>query len=179
MPTQPFTYSESAETGLFITGLKTLRKMLKMKEDEDPCDVIHLTLKNVEAASYYTKIVPILSSASKRRCDADSAIVYFTSVFHRRWTSGQLRRMLAKQNAKLVGVRDVFEKSLMEESRSLTRIGFHLKAACAIDRFRVVNSRNIPVLMVAKGREQYKEIAKEILANAKRSFAGDAGNAGV
>jgi len=51
-PTQPFTYTESAETGLFITGLKTLRKMLKMREDEDPCDVVHLTLKNVGAASY-------------------------------------------------------------------------------------------------------------------------------
>jgi len=31
MPTQPFTYTESAETGLFITGLKTLRKMLKVR----------------------------------------------------------------------------------------------------------------------------------------------------
>jgi len=90
-----------------------------------------------------------------------------------------LRRMLAKQNVKLVGVRDVFEKSLMEESRSLTRVGFHLRAACAIDRFRVVNSKNIPVLLVAKRGEQYKEISKETMENVKQSFAVDCGNPGV
>jgi len=115
-PTHPFASTETAETGLFITGLKALGKMLKISKEEDPCVVIHLALKNIEAAAYYIKIVPILSSFSKRRCDAESAIVYFTSAFHRRWISGELRRMLAKRNAKSIGIRDVFEKNLIEES---------------------------------------------------------------
>jgi len=153
--------------------------MLKIRKEEDPCDVIHLALKNVEAAPYYTKVVPILSSVSKRRCDAVSAIVYFTSAFHKRWASGELRRMLAKQNAKSIGIRDVFEKNLMEESRNLTRVGFHLKAAGATDRFRVVNKKNLPVLLVAKKGERYQEIAKELLETIKQSFVEEEANATV
>jgi len=178
-PTQPYASTESAENGLLITGLKALRKLLKTSNEEDPCDVIHSALKNVDAASYYTKIVPILSSVSHRRCNAESAIVYFTSGFHRRWISGQLRRMLAKQNAKLIGIRDVFEKNLLEESRNLMREGFHLKAARAIDRFRVVNNRNLPVLLVAKNGKRYEKIAKELLETVRQSFAEDGGNEGV
>jgi len=36
--------ADSAETGVFITGLKKMRETLKADKNSDPCDVIHAEL---------------------------------------------------------------------------------------------------------------------------------------
>jgi len=166
------TSNDPAETGLFITGLKKLREIVKSGEEEDPCDVVHTVLQNVGASSYYTKIVAVFP-ANQRRREADKAIVYFTSVYHRRWTSGQLRLMLAKQGLKEISIRDVFPRSSLESSRLLTKVGFHLRRAQAIDRFRVVNDKNTPKLLVSKGRERYSEISGELLETSINALNGE------
>jgi len=53
-----------------------LRKIFKSSKEQDPCDVVHTALQNVEASSCYTKIV-VVFPAKQRRCEADKAIIYF------------------------------------------------------------------------------------------------------
>jgi len=165
------TSNDPAETGLFITGLKKLREIVKSSE-EDPCDVVHTVLQNVGASSYYMKIVAVFP-ANQRRREADKAIVYFTSVYHRRWTSGQLRLMLVKQGLREISIRDVFPRSLLESSRLLTKVGFHLRRAQAIDQFCVVNDKNMPKLLVSKGRERYSKILGELLETSINALNGE------
>jgi len=164
--------ADSAETGIFITGLKKMRETLKMEKNSDPCDTVHAVLEKVGVSAYYTKIAPVFPP-NLRRKDADRAFIYFSSPYHRRFASGELRKALATEKVIGVSIRDVFEKTSLAEARQLVNVGFYLKKGNVIDRFRVVNFRNTPKLLTAKGLSRYAEISCEALKNAIKELAGD------
>jgi len=117
--------ADSAETGVFITGLK-MPETLKADKNSDPCDLIHAALHKVGVSAYYMKIVPVFPM-NLRRKDADGAFVYFSSAYHRRWAAGELRKALAMENVTGFSIRDVFEKTLLAEACQLVNVGFYQK----------------------------------------------------
>jgi len=167
----PKNADDSAETGIFITGLKKMRETLKMEKNVDPCDIVHAVLEKVGVSAYYTKIAPVFPT-NLRRKDADRAFIYFSSPYHRRFAAGELRKALATEKVIGVSIRDVFEKTSLAEARQLVNVGFYLKKGNVIDRFRVVNFRNTPKLLTAKGLSRYAEISSEALKNAVEELAG-------
>jgi len=151
--------ADSAETGIFITGLKKMRETPKMEKNSDPCDAVHALLEKVGVSAYpYTKIVPVFPLNLKRK-DADRPFIYLSS--------------LATENVISVSIRDVVEKTSLAEARQLVNVGFYLQKGNIIDRFRVVNFRNAPKLLTAKGLSRYAEISCEVLKNAIKELAED------
>jgi len=53
---------DSAETGIFVTGVRKMREVVKASSNSDPCDVLHAALEKVGISAYYTKIVPVSSA---------------------------------------------------------------------------------------------------------------------
>jgi len=149
------------ERGLFLKGVGKLREKLDSSYD-DPCDVVHTVLHKVGSAAFYTKIVPILPP-TKIRKDSDQAIIYFSSVYHRKYASAELRRFLAREKITSVGLRDLFEKKDVELAKKMTRIGFQMRQEGTICRFRVANIRGAPVLFTAGQDRKYSEIEKKML----------------
>jgi len=93
--------ADTAETGIFLTGLKKMHETLKMDKSSDPCDIIHAALEKVCVSAYYTKIVPVFSTNLGRK-DADRAFIYFSLAYHRRFASGELSKGLVTEN--VIGV---------------------------------------------------------------------------
>jgi len=149
------------ERGLYLTGIGRLRGTL-VPPPEDPCDVVHTVLHHVGSSAYYTKIVPVLP-ASKIRKDTDQAIIYFSSVYHRKYAAAELRRHLAKERMTNVSIRDLFERTDVELAKKMTRLGFQMKLEKTICRFRVANIRGVPVLLCAGQDRKYSEMDKRIL----------------
>ena len=166
--------ADSAETGLYISGLKKMREVLQEDVNADPCDIVHAALQQVGVSAYYTKIVPVFAAKSGRK-DADRAFVYFTSVYHKRLATGELRKALARDGVIGVGIRDVYTKESVPEARELFGIGLQLKRENRINKFRVVNEKNVPKLMTAKGVERYAEIPGELLRTTRERLAGGSG----
>jgi len=159
--TKPTEEDDRPEKGLYLTGIGKLRETL-VPPPEDPCDVVHTILHRVGSSAYYTKIVPVLP-ASKIRKDTDQTIIYFTSVYHRRYAAAELRRYFAKERMTSVSVRDLFEKIDVELAKKMTRLGFQMKLERTICRFRVANIRGAPVLLCAGQDRKYSEMDKRSL----------------
>jgi len=159
--TKPLEEDDRPEKGLYLTGIGKLRDTL-VPPPEDPCDVVHTILHRVGSSAYYTKIVPVLP-ASKIRKDTDQAIIYFTSVYHRKYAAAELRRYFAKERMTSVSVRDLFEKSDVELAKKMTRLGFQMRLERTICRFRVSNLRGVPVLLCAGQDRKYSEMDKRSL----------------
>jgi len=85
---------------------------------------------------------------------------------------GQLHVMLTKQRLIDFSVREVFPRPALERLRLLAKAGFHLRRDQTIDRFRVVNDKNIPKLLVLKGSERYGEISRGLLETTLNSLNG-------
>jgi len=149
------------ERGLYLTGVGRLREILD-SSSEDPCDVVHTALHRVGSASFYTKIVPVFPS-SKLRKDVDQVIVYFSSVYHRKYASAELRRFFAREKILRVSLRDLFEKSDVELAKKMTKLGFQLKQEAKICRFRVSNVRGVPILFCAGQDRKYSEMDKRTM----------------
>jgi len=149
------------ERGLYLTGIGRLRGTL-VPPPEDPCDVVHTILHRVGSSAYYTKIVPVLP-ASKNRKDTDQAIIYFSSVYHRKYAAAELRRHFAKERMTNVSIRDLFERTDVELAKKMTRLGFQMKLEKTICRFRVANIRGVPVFLCAGQDRKYSEMDKRIL----------------
>jgi archaellum component FlaC len=152
---------EKAEVGFFVTGVKKLREIVECDSEADPCDVIHTTLHGLGAAPYYTRIVPILPP-SKIRKEVETAIVYFSSVYHRKWAAAEMRKNFARQKIRGVGVRDLFEKEDVDMSKQLTKAGFVLRSDNKIKRFRVSNIGGKPTLLCASDKGGYKAISDQL-----------------
>jgi len=155
------TEDDRPERGLYLTGIGRLREAL-VPPPEDPCDVVHTILHSVGSSAYYTKIVPILP-ASKIRKDTDQAIIYFSSVYHRKYAAAELRRHFAKERMTSVSIRDLFERTDVELAKKMTRLGFQMKLEKTICRFRVANIRGVPVLLCAGQDRKYSEMDKRTL----------------
>jgi len=149
------------ERGLFLKGVGKLRERLDSSYD-DPCDVVHTVLHKVGSAAFYTKIVPILPH-TKIRNDSDQAIIYFSSVYHRKYASAELRRFFAREKIASVGLRDLFEKKDVELAKKMTRLGFQMRQEGTICRFRVSNIRGAPVFFSAGQDRKYSEMEKRTL----------------
>jgi len=158
---KPVEEDDQPERGLYLTGIGRLRETL-VPPPEDPCDVVHTILHRIGSSAYYTKIVPVLP-ASKIRKDTDQAIIYFTSVYHRKYAAAELRRHFAKERMTSVSVRDLFEKTDVELAKRMTRLGFQMKLERTICRFRVANIRGVPVLLCAGQDRKYSEMDKRTL----------------
>jgi len=158
---EPEAEDDRPERGLYLTGIGRLRETL-VPPPEDPCDVVHTILHRIGSSAYYTKIVPVLP-ASKIRKDTDQAIIYFTSVYHRKYAAAELRRHFAKEKMTSVSVRDLFEKIDVELAKRMTRLGFQMKLERTICRFRVANVRGVPVLLCAGQDRKYSEMDKRSL----------------
>jgi len=159
--TRPAEEDDRPEKGLYLTGIGKLRNAL-VPPPEDPCDVVHTILHRVGSSAYYTKIVPVLP-ASKIRKETDQAIIYFTSVYHRKYAAAELRRFFARERMTSVSVRDLFEKSDVELAKKMTRLGFQMRLERTICRFRVSNLRGVPVLLCAGQDRKYSEMDKRSL----------------
>jgi len=159
--TKPVEEDDRPEKGLYLTGIGRLRETL-VPPPEDPCDVVHTILHRIGSSAYYTKIVPVLP-ASKIRKDTDQAIIYFSSVYHRKYAAAELRRHFAKEKMTSVSVRDLFEKIDVELAKKMTRLGFQMKLERTICRFRVANIRGAPVLLCAGQDRKYSEMDKRSL----------------
>jgi len=159
--TTPLREDDRPEEGLYLTGIGKLREKLVPPPD-DPCDVVHTILHRVGSSAYYKKIVPVLP-ASKLRKDTDQAIIYFTSVYHRKYAAAELRRFFAKERMTSVSVRDLFEKIDVELAKKMTRLGFQMRLERTICRFRVANMRGVPVLLTAGPDRKYSEMDKRSL----------------
>jgi len=149
------------ERGLYLTGVGRLREVLD-SSSEDPCDVVHTALHRVGSAAFYTKIVPVFSS-TKLRKDVDQVIVYFSSVYHRKYASAELRRFFAREKILRVSLRDLFEKSDIDLAKRMTKLGFQLKQEAKICRFRVSNFRGVPTLFLAGQDRKYSEMDKRTM----------------
>jgi len=158
---KPADEDDRPEKGLYLTGIGKLRDTL-VPPPEDPCDVVHTILHRVGSSAYYKKIVPVLP-ASKIRKDTDQAIIYFTSVYHRKYAAAELRRYFAKERMTSVSVRDLFEKTDVELAKKMTRLGFQMRLERTICRFRVSNLRGVPVLLCAGQDRKYSEMDKRSL----------------
>jgi len=156
-----FEEDDQPERGLYLTGIGRLREAL-VPPPEDPCDVVHTILHSVGSSAYYTKIVPILP-ASKIRKETDQAIIYFSSVYHRRYAAAELRKRFAKEKMTSVSIRDLFEKRDVELAKKMTRLGFQMKLERTICRFRVANIRGVPVLLCAGQDRKYSEMNQKTL----------------
>jgi len=161
LKTTPVEEDDRPEKGLYLTGIGKLREKLVPPPD-DPCDVVHTILHRVGSSAYYKKIVPVLP-ASKTRKDTDQAIIYFTSVYHRKYAAAELRRFFAKERMTSVSVRDLFEKSDVQLAKQMTRLGFQMRLERTICRFRVANIRGVPVLLTAGQDRKYSEMDKRSL----------------
>jgi len=158
---KPEAEDDRPERGLYLTGIGRLREML-VPPPEDPCDVVHTILHRIGSSAYYTKIVPVLP-ASKIRKDADQAIIYFSSVYHRKYAAAELRRHFAKERMTSVSIRDLFEKIDVELAKKMTRLGFQMKLERTICRFRVANVRGVPILLCAGQDRKYIEMNQKTL----------------
>jgi len=158
---KPEAEDDRPERGLYLTGIGRLRETL-VPPPEDPCDVVHTILHRIGSSAYYTKIVPVLP-ASKIRKDTDQAIIYFSSVYHRKYAAAELRRHFAKERMTSVSIRDLFEKTDVDLAKKMTRLGFQMKMERTICRFRVANICGVPVLLCAGQDQKYSEMDKKTL----------------
>jgi len=98
-------------------------------------------------------VIPV--ARGRNRANAPSAIVYFRDPQIKREVTGWIKRLLLSLKARNVSVRDLFPGEKLEEVSQLTKLGFHLKTAGRINRFRIVNIRNRPVIQATKGNTYY------------------------
>jgi len=159
---------KSAECGIFISGIQALRVGFRMAPNSDPAAVVRMLLANsrgfvengggghnmVTAWSQRDRVV-IPVARGKNRANAPSAIVYFRDPQIKREITGWVKRLLLSLKARNVSVRDLFPGEKLEEVTQLTKMGFHMKNAGKISRFRIVNIRNKPVIQVTKGNSYY------------------------
>jgi len=82
-----------AANGIFFTGLDIIAK--REKWEGDITSVVHNVLDIVGSAPYYTDIIAVHPKTSPQS-SANSAIIFFQSVYHKNHAAAQIRRSTSK-----------------------------------------------------------------------------------
>lgn len=151
--------STPSELGLFLTGLDRFRAWYYENEaaNVDPAQVAKDLLFECGSLYYHDRCI-LPRPKNKRRADVTTAIIYFRSIQHRREAIVAIKGYLARNEVRRVGVRDLFPSEAMEEVRFLHKAGFYLKEKGTVDRFRVINIADKPVLQGVKGSGPFAPI---------------------
>jgi hypothetical protein len=149
-----------SELGVYIVGLTKYRSSSNLSPNMDPAEVVKHMLEYARCKYGLDRIV-VITPKDKTRKDANSAIVYFTNLYHRRDSVALMKKMLAYHKTSGIGLRDLFPTEKLMEVRELTQIGIAMKNAKKVDRFRVVNIKDKPVLQGGAGREGFSDIDVE------------------
>ena len=116
---------------------------------------------------FFERIIIIDKNA--RRQDANTAIVYLGSLQQKRQAEVNMRKELGKMRARGVMIRDLFPLERMEEVRTLNKKGFEMKTNSEVQRFRIINRREMLILQVlynnAKG---YKDVNPHNVEDAEK-----------
>jgi len=156
---------KSAINGIFFTGLDVIRK--RKAVNDDVTSVVHNVLHKVGSSSYYTDVIAIHPKSTLRN-SADSAIGYFQSTYHKRYTAAEICKFLVKEKYAGVGVRDLFLERNISTSRDLTLEGFKLKKQGVITKFWIENVSEVSMFYTVKrGEGSYVKVSdiqlKELL----------------
>jgi len=149
-------FKNSAEKGIFFTGLDVIAKREKWQEG-DITAVVHNILHKVGSAPYYTDVIAVHPRNSPRN-SAKNAIIYFQSVYHKNYAAARIRMMLSGEKYVKTGIRDLFEPADVPRSKDLTARGFELKKRDVISKFRISNLEGTPVMLIAKRGGAYEKV---------------------
>jgi len=123
----------------------------------DVTSVVHNILHKVGSAPYYTDIIAIHHMSSPRS-SANSAIIYFQSVYHKNHTAAQIRMMLFREKVGNIGIRDLFISANIPASKALAAKGFELKKRDVISKFCISNLADTPTMFMGKRGEAYMKV---------------------
>jgi hypothetical protein len=157
----PSRIDELSENSIFLAGIPSIRRRLKMPSKSDPVFVVSCFLRELEIYSGMDNIV-IADNAAQTRAEARAVIIHMRSNFHKRGAMGTLKRELARQKMADTAVRDCFPTTTMETVKRYIRFAMKLKAAGTVDKFQIVNRRGQPVLQVGKRAGTYTDYQGDI-----------------
>jgi hypothetical protein len=104
---------EDSTLAFHITGIRRLHK----GGQYDPVEVIKGLLYTVGQQFFYTRIQLVDLQPGEPRVNAGSAIVHFTSNYHKNNTVVKIKAHLAGERIREVAISDCFSKDKMEDVR--------------------------------------------------------------
>jgi len=134
-----------------ITGIRNLQN----GGQYDPVEVIKGLLYTVGQQFFYTRIQLVDLQPGEPRVNARSAIVHFTSNYHKNNTVVKIKAHLAGERIRDVAINDCFPKDKMEEVKLLKYYGGKLRHEGKVARTKLINRFGEPVLQsseAARGR---------------------------
>jgi len=146
---------KSAANGIFFTGLDVIRKREKL--EGDITSVVHNILIKVGSAPYYTDVMAVHPKTSLRS-SANSAIIYFQSVYHKNHAAAQIRMMLFREKYVKIGICDLFIPADIPMLKALTAKGFELKKRDVISKFGILNLGDTPTMLIGKRGGAYEKV---------------------
>ena len=142
--------------GVYLSGVDKLREIISERHDEDPVAVVKRMLRDSRCFYFYDRI---MISDRQNRMEAKTAMIYFRSLQNKKEAEVSIKRFLAHHQAKGVMIRDIFPSERMAEVGGLNKYGFDLKNEGTIDRFRIQNRRDVPILQgIYPGKTYYEDI---------------------
>ena len=145
-------------SGAVLSGIMKLKEIYQMHINTDPVEVVRNMLNLTEAIAFFDRI--IILDKTKPRNRADKAIIYFGSIQRKKEATQRIRHGFMGLGAKGVGLRDLFPSEMMEEVVTLNKYGYDLKMAGKIERFRVINRNEKPILQgLLPNAKYFRDIA--------------------
>ena len=142
--------------GVYLSGVDKLREIISERHDKDPVAVVKRMLRDSRCFYFYDRI---MISDRQNRMEAKTAMIYFRSLQNKKEAEVSIKRFLAHHQAKGVMIRDIFPSERMTEVGGLNKYGFDLKNEGTIDRFRIQNRRDVPILQgIYPGKTYYEDI---------------------
>jgi len=126
---------EDSTLAFHITGIRRLHK----GGQYDPVEVIKGLLYTVGQQFFYTRIQLVDLQPGEPRANAGSAIVHFTSNYHKNNTVVKIKAHLAGERIREVAISDCFSKDKMEDVRLLKYYGGKLRHEGKAARTRLIN----------------------------------------
>ena len=112
----------------------------------DPVDVVRRLLGHVGMQFYMTRVQLLGVTVTEAGREAKSAIIHFTSEFHKNEALIRVKKVLGQLGTAGVIAEHCFPASALEDVRLLKYYGYQQKASGKAAKYRIVNRDGRPVL---------------------------------
>jgi len=149
---------DTCETGLFISGIQDLKKHFNLPPNIDPARVVGRLMAEVDSYFAIDRIF-IADRTAKNRTDSRAAVLYLTTLYHKREVVIRLKTYLSKYPHLRISVNDCFPIKEAPKAMALNRLAYEKRQDQSMTRTRVVNRSGQAILQVAnKKGDSYRNV---------------------
>ena len=151
---------DTCETGIFISGIQSLKEYYKLNPSMDPSRVVGKLMQEIGCYSAIHNIfVADKTVDAAMRKNARAVILYLTSPYHKKEVSIRLKKYLSDRRQLRVTVSDCFPAEEASKVNALNRLAYDRRQDKTFPRTRVINRRGQAVLQSARKKgDSYKDV---------------------